>query len=318
MSDKITIMIVDDEPIIRKAIKYEINGSHAMVDCRVDDDGRVEQRELEVLDTFADGPQLFAALNGSPASRPDYLLVDMEFQGEPTGGIVITDRVRRQFKKMDGSDIKIIIISGRFDNPLKEGTRLQGVNPSLGTRPQGVNPSLGTRPQGVNSSLETRLQGTGTDRLARLKDIGSVVFEAIDKGANAFVSKNAVGGFSIENIVRAISCLERGEKYYFNYPVMLTLMEAAELYFERERHEALDENISDEEREILLHEAAGCTAQEIAQRLTRWSETEKAIQEKQKELSRKFNIVNKSGARIAKAIQYGLITPDDIRYLKRQ
>lgn len=285
MSDKITIMIVDDEPIIRKAIKYEINGSHAMVDCRVDDDGRVEQRELEVLDTFADGPQLFAALNGSPASRPDYLLVDMEFQGEPTGGIVITDRVRRQFKKMDGSDIKIIIISGRFDNPLKEGTRLQG---------------------------------TGADRLARLKDIGSVVFEAIDKGANAFVSKNAVGGFSIENIVRAISCLERGEKYYFNYPVMLTLMEAAELYFERERHEALYESISDEEREILLHEAAGCTAQEIAQRLTRWSETEKAIQEKQKELSRKFNIVNKSGARIAKAIHYGLITPDDIKYLKRQ
>ena len=238
-----------------------------------------------MLDTFADGPQLFAALNGSPASRPDYLLVDMEFQGEPTGGIVITDRVRRQFKKMDGSDIKIIIISGRFDNPLKEGTRLQG---------------------------------TGADRLARLKDIGSVVFEAIDKGANAFVSKNAVGGFSIENIVRAISCLERGEKYYFNYPVMLTLMEAAELYFERERHEALDDHISDEEREILLHEAAGCTAQEIAQRLTRWSETEKAIQEKQKELSRKFNIVNKSGARIAKAIHYGLITPDDIKYLKRQ
>lgn len=278
MSDKITIMIVDDEPIIRKAIKYEINGSHAMVDCRVDDDGRVEQRELEVLDTFADGPQLFAALNGSPASRPDYLLVDMEFQGEPTGGIVITDRVRRQFKKMDGSDIKIIILSGRFDNPLQNET----------------------------------------DRLARIKDIGSVVFEAIAKGANAFVSKNAVGGFSIENIVRAISCLERGEKYYFNYPVMLTLMEAAELYFERERHEALDESISDEEREILLHEAAGCTAQEIAQRLTRWSETEKAIQEKQKELSRKFNIVNKSGARIAKAIHYGLITPDDIKYLKRQ
>ncbi len=277
MSDKITIMIVDDEPIIRKAIKYEINGSHAMVDCRVDDDGRVEQRELEVLDTFADGPQLFAALNSSPANRPDYLLVDMEFQGEPTGGIVITDRVRRQFKKMDGSDIKIIILSGRFDNPLQNET----------------------------------------DRLARIKDIGSVVFEALAKGANAFVSKNAVGGFSIENIVRAISCIERGEKYYFNYPVMLTLMEAAELYFERERHEALDESISDEEREILLHEAEGCTAQEIAQRLTRWSETEKAIQEKQKELSRKFGIVNKSGARIAKAIHYGLITPDEINYLKR-
>ena len=288
MSDKITIMIVDDEPIIRKAIKYEINGSHAMVDCRVDDDGHVEQRELEVLDTFANGPQLFAALNSSPANRPDYLLVDMEFQGEPTGGIVITDRVRRQYKKLDGSDIKIIILSGRFDNPLKEETRQQGV-----------------------STPQTE------SRLARIKDIGSVVFESLGKGANAFVSKNAVGGFSIENIVRAISCLERGEKYYFNYPVMLTLMEAAELYFERECHEQIDETISDEEREILLHEAAGCTAQEIAQRMTKWCETEKAIQEKQKDLSRKFGIVNKSGARIAKAIQHGLIDPGDIKYLKK-
>ena len=270
-------MIVDDEPIIRKAIKYEINGSHAMVDCRVDDDGRVEQRELEVLDTFADGPQLFAALNATQANRPDYLLVDMEFQGEPTGGIVIADRVRRQYKKIDGSDIKIIILSGRFDNPLQ----------------------------------------SETDRLRRIKDIGGVVFEALQRGANAFVSKNAVGGFSIENIVRAISCLERGERYYFNYPVMLTLMEAAELYFERERHDDLGESISEEEREILLLEAAGCTAQEIAQRLTRWSESEKAIQEKQKELSRKFNIVNKSGARIAKAIQHGIIDPSDIRYLGR-
>ena len=277
MSEKITIMIVDDEPIIRKAIKYEINGSHAMVDCRVDDDGRVEQRELEVLDTFADGPQLFATLNATQANRPDYLLVDMEFQGEPTGGIVIADRVRRQYKKIDGSDIKIIILSGRFDNPLQ----------------------------------------SETDRLRRIKDIGGVVFEALQRGANAFVSKNAVGGFSIENIVRAISCLERGERYYFNYPVMLTLMEAAELYFERERHDDLGESISEEEREILLLEAAGCTAQEIAQRLTRWSESEKAIQEKQKELSRKFNIVNKSGARIAKAIQHGIIDPSDIRYLGR-
>ncbi|MBQ6955770.1 MAG: response regulator transcription factor [Bacteroidales bacterium] len=284
MSDKITIMIVDDEPIIRKAIKYEINGSHAMVDCRLDDDGRVEQRELEVIGSFADGPQLFAALNSSSANRPDYLLVDMEFQGEPTGGIAITDRVRRQFKKIDGSDIKIIILSGRFDNPARM----------------------------VSKPKEMDL-----DRQTRIKDIGSVVFEALGKGANAFVSKNAVGGFSIENIVRAISCLERGERYYFNYPVMLTLMEAAELYFERERHDAIDEPVSDEEREILLHEAAGCTAQEIAQRLTQWNESEKAIQEKQKELSRKFNIVNKSGARIAKAIQHGLISPGDIKYLKR-
>lgn len=275
--DKITVMIVDDEPIIRKAVKYELNERHAMVDCRMDDDGHVLQKEIVVTDTFASGPQLFAALNDPQRQRPDYLLVDMEFQGEPTGGIFITERIRRQYKTIYGEDIKIIILSGRFDNPLP----------------------------------------SETDRSRRLGDIGSVVFEALEKGANAFVSKNATGGFSIENILRAISCLERGEKYYFNYPVMLTLMEAAKLFFERDRKTRFDVEMSDEEREILNLEAAGCTAQEIASRLSRWVETDKSVQEKQKEMSRKLGIVNKSGARIAKAIQYGLIDPVNVTFLPR-
>ena len=276
MDDKITVMIVDDEPLIRKAIKYELNERHGTVDCRMDDDGRIQRKQIEVLDTFASGPQLFAALNDPQRPRPDYLLVDMEFQGEPTGGIAITDRIRRQYKTILGKDIKIIILSGRFDNPLS----------------------------------------SETNRSQRLNDIGAVVFEALHKGANAFVSKNATGGFSIENILRAIESLERGEDYYFNYPVMLTLKEAAELYFERESRSTFDEPISDEEREILLLEAAGCTAQEIAQRLTRWAETDKSIQDKQKELSRKFGIVNKSGARIAKAIQCCIIDTADIQFRK--
>lgn len=276
-NDKITLMIVDDEPLIRKVIKYEINERHALVDCRISDDGEVQQKEVVVLDTFASGPQLFAAFNDPQRPRPDYLLVDMEFQGEPTGGIFITERVRRQYKTIFGQDIKIIILSGRFDNPLdSEG-----------------------------------------DRMKRVVEIGSVVFEALHKGANAFVSKNAMGGFSIENILRAISCLERGERFYFNYPVMMTLKEAAELYFEQERGVPLEEPVTDEERDILLLEAAGCTAQEIAQRLTRWAENDKSIQEKQKELSRKFGIVNKSGARIAKAILYHIIDPKEIAFLKR-
>ena len=275
--NKITIMVVDDEPLIRKVIKYEINERHALVDCRMSDDGEVQQKEVVVTDTFANGSQLFAALNDPQRQRPDYLLVDMEFQGEPTGGIFISQRIRRQYKTIYGEDIKIIILSGRFDNPL----------------------------------------ANETGRLQRINDIGSVVMEALRAGANAFVSKNAVGGFSIENILRAISCLERGEEYYFNYPVMMTLKEAAELWFEQESHAHIDEPVTDEEREILLLEAAGCTAQEIAMRLTRWAENDKSIQEKQKELSRKFGIVNKSGARIAKAIQYHIIDPSGVNYLKR-
>lgn len=266
----IKIMLVDDEPIIRKALRMELNAQEQTVACGMSDDGRVERKTVTVLDTFANGAQLMAALESpAPHEMPDYLLVDMEFQGEPTGGIFLADKVHRRFP-----DIGIIILSGRFDNPL---------------------PGEGNR------------QG-------RMLEIARVVFESLHHGARAFVSKNAAGGFSVDNVLRAVESLERGERYYFNYPVMLTLKEAAELYVESAPDLHRDLVVGDNERRLLLMEAAGCTAAEIAADL---HSTEKAVQEQQKELSRKLDIVNKSGARIAKALQYGLIEAKDIRFLKR-
>ena len=88
----------------------------------------------------------------------DVRVVDMEVQGEPTGGLLITRRLHERYPQ-----VKIIIFSGRFDNPL--------------------------------ASEENRAQ--------RINEIGAVVMEALRLGASAFVSKNAAGGFSIENILRA-------------------------------------------------------------------------------------------------------------------
>ncbi|MBO4600281.1 MAG: response regulator transcription factor [Bacteroidales bacterium] len=268
--DPIRIMIVDDEPIIRKALKLEINGTPHNVACGMNDDGEINYRSIIVLDTYANGAQLMAALDSpTPHEMPDYLLLDMEFQGEPTGGIFIADRVHKKYP-----DIKIAIFSGRFDNPLpEEGNRIE-----------------------------------------RMLEIGRVVFESLEHGAQAFVSKNAAGGFSVENVLRAIESLERGERYYFNYPVMLTLKEAAELYIKHAADLRCNITLSNTEQQLLLLEAAGCTASEIANTL---KETDKSIQERQKELSRKLDIVNKSGARIAKAMQYRLIDPKAIKYLKR-
>ena len=269
--DPIKIMIVDDEPIIRKALKLELNGQPHRVACGMNDDGEVDYRGVTVLDTFANGAQLMAALD-SPTQHemPDYLLLDIEFQGEPTGGIFIADRVHKKYP-----NIRIAIFSGRFDNPMPDEVRRQD----------------------------------------RMMEIARVVFESLEHGAQAFVSKNAAGGFSVENVLRAIESLERGERYYFNYPVMLTLKEAAELYVRRIADLRCDVVLSPTEQQLLLLEAAGCTASEIA---TTLHETDKSIQERQKELSRKLDIVNKSGARIAKAMQCGLIDPKEIKYLKRQ
>lgn len=277
MCETIKVMIVDDEPIIRKAIKFELNERHEKVQCQINDDGDAISKEVVVLDTFASGPQLFAALNDPQRERPDYILCDMEFQGEPTAGIFIADRLRRQYKNSVGKDIKVVILSGRFDNPL---------------------PNEG-------------------NRKGRMLDVCKVIFESLRHGADAFVSKNAIGGFSIENIIRAIACLERGEKYYFNYPVMLSIKEAAELYVGELENNTIAEDFDESEREILVLEAAGCTAQEIAARMRTSVESDKSVQEKQKEMARKLNVVNKSGARIAKAIQLGLLDTRQIVYLKR-
>ena len=264
--------MVDDEPLIRKAVSMEMNerGSNATigsertsfaeVECHTGD-FTTEQRRVEMVETFASGPSLMAEI-------PDYVLVDMEFQGEPTGGLLITRRLHERYPQ-----VKIIIFSGRFDNP----------------------------------SLISE------NRAQRVNEIGSVVMEALRLGASAFVSKNAAGGFSIENILRAIACLERGEQFYFNYPVMLTLKEAAEHWFNLVRPQAAIE-VTEAERQLLLLEAAGCTASEISNQL---GESDKAIQEHQKDLSQRFDIVNKSAARVAKALSLGLISPGDIKFLPR-
>lgn len=258
-------MMVDDEPLIRKVVKMEMNSRSVTVESG-DIDGSV-MRRVEMVETFADGPALLAALGG--LEPPDYLLVDMEFQGEPTGGLQVTQRVHERYPQ-----VKIIIFSGRFDNP----------------------------------------QAEEVDRDRRLHDIGRVVMDALDLGASAFVSKNAAGGFSIENILRAIACLERGEGCYFNYPVMLTLKEAAERYFALAATHDPSFQLSDTEHTLLLLEAAGCTASEISDRL---GETDKVVQQRQKDLSVRLDIVNKSAARVAKAISLGLINPAEVRFLAK-
>lgn len=266
MEKKIRVMMVDDEPLIRKVVKMEMNSRAAKVESG-DMDASVISR-VEMVDTFADGPSLLAAL--SKCEAPDYLLVDMEMGGEPTGGLMVTQRVHERYPK-----VKVIIFSGRFDAPLpgEEG------------------------------------------HMQRLYDIGRVVMEALKLGASAFVSKNAVGGFAIENILRAIACLERGEEFYFNYPVMLTLKEAAGHYFDLVSAHDPTFGLSDTERQLLLLEAAGCTAAEISNQL---GETDKVVQERQKDLSRRLDIVNKSAARVAKAISLGLINPAEVNFLSRQ
>ena len=286
-------MMVDDEPLIRKIVKMEMNERAAHIESG-DLDATV-LTGVEMVDTFPDGGSLLAALENTPP--PDYLVCDMEFHGEPTGGLLIASRIHQRYP-----DVKIIIFSGRFDAPLP------------GEDPYSPNTVVGDSVADKSTVVGDSVADTNQRHIQRLHEVGCVVMEAMRVGASAFVSKNAVGGFSVENILRAIACLQRGERFYFNYPVMLTLREAAERYFNIVADHDLDFRLSDVERSLLLLEAAGCTASEMSDRL---GETEKAVQERQKDLSRRLGIVNKSGSRVAKAIALGLISPADVNFLKR-
>ena len=269
MTNPIRVMMVDDEPLIRKLVKLEMDSRSLQIESG-NENGSV-MRPVVMDGTFADGPSFTAAL--ASLTPPDYLLVDMEFRGEPTGGLSLTRRVHERWP-----DVRIIIFSGRFDNPQP------------------------------HSSTDSQPQ-----RLLRMVEIGHVVMEALSLGASAFVSKNATGGFSVENILRAIECLERGERFYFNYPVMLTLKEAAERYLRLVQPGAASLSLSATEHELLLLEAAGYTAAEIS---TRLGESDKAIQEHQRDLSRRLGIVNKSASRVAKSFALGLIDPAEIKFLE--
>lgn len=267
--ETIKVMMVDDEPLIRKAVTVEMNGRGAEIESSPDGGVTSQMRRVEMLATFASGPELMVAL-GDATVLPDYLLVDMELRGEPTGGLQIARRVHDRWP-----DIRIIIFSGRFDLP-----------------------------ESGSAEATTRA----------LRSVGQVLTEALRLGASAFVSKNAAGGFSVENIVRAIACLERGERYYFNYPVMLTLKTAAERHFAIVAGHDSGLSLTDNERQLLLMEAAGCTASEISDRLEL---SDKAVQNCQRDLSARLDIVNKSAARVAKAICLGLIDPTEVQFLKR-
>ena len=52
----IRVMMVDDEPLIRKVVKMEMNERAAEVESG-DVDG-TEMRRVEMVETFADGPSL--------------------------------------------------------------------------------------------------------------------------------------------------------------------------------------------------------------------------------------------------------------------
>ena len=280
MRDYINIIVIDDESLIRKSIAFEFMHNKQTITVLAKDETTFT-KEIRLLATFGTKRELFDFLDNPENEKPDYALVDMQFPSlaEPTGGITLTKEIfDGGYTNMDGDDIKIVIITSRFDYPSEDEI----------------------------------------NRDQKIKEINRVIVDSLEAGAKAFVSKNATEGFEIENFTRAIACLERGEKYYFNHPVLQTLVDSAQdnvqqnFYTLKQRKKY---DLAPRDMELLIGLARGETAVQIANRIYGKADDAqiKAVQNLQRTVAERINNGdNKASALVARAIFLGILTESEV------
>lgn len=280
MRDYLNIIVIDDESLIRKSIAYEFLHNKQTITVSAKDNTTFT-KEIRLLATFGTKRELFDFLDDPKNEKPDYALVDMQFPSpaEPTGGITLTKEILGGgYSNLDGEDIRIVIITSRFDYPSEDEI----------------------------------------NRDQKIKEINRVIVDSLEAGARAFVSKNATEGFEIENFIRAIACLERGEKYYFNHPVLQTLVESAQDNVQQNFNtlkKRKNYDLDHREIELLIGLARGETAIQIASRI--YGKTDdaqiKAVQNMQRGVAERINDGdNKASALVAKAIFLGILTEKEV------
>lgn len=280
MRDYINLIIIDDESLIRKSIAYEFMHNKQTITVSAKDDTAIT-KEIRLLATFGTKRELFDYLDNPENEKPDYALVDMQFPSpaEPTGGITLTKEILGGgYTNQDGDEIKIVIITSRFDYPSEDEI----------------------------------------NRDQKIKEINRVIVDSLEAGAKAFVSKNATEGFEIENFTRSIACLERGEKYYFNHPVLQTLVESAQDNVQHDINAVKQRkkyDLDPREIQLLLGLARGETAIQIANRIYGRADDAqiKSIQNLQRAIAERINNGdNKASALVAKAIFLGILTETEV------
>lgn len=280
MRDYINLIIIDDESLIRKSIAYEFMHNKQTITVSAKDDTAIT-KEIRLLATFGTKRELFDYLDNPENEKPDYALVDMQFPSpaEPTGGITLTKEILGGgYTNQDGDEIKIVIITSRFDYPSEDEI----------------------------------------NRDQKIKEINRVIVDSLEAGAKAFVSKNATEGFEIENFTRSIACLERGEKYYFNHPVLQTLVESAQDNVQHDINAVKQRkkyDLDSREIQLLLGLARGETAIQIANGIYGRAEDAqiKSIQNLQRAIAERINNGdNKASALVAKAIFLGILTETEV------
>ena len=272
---KIKVVIVDDQPTVRDGYKANLQDENLQREFNI---------QIDVLGDFPDDVSLFNYLNDDKQTKPDIILLDMQFKnmGEPTGGIRITKEIKRRFRDL----IDIIIVSGEFDYPATSSSYVKE-----------------------------------KDIKKMIEENSKVIAEAIDAGARGFVSRN-VEKYSSENLFRALRSISRKEEFFFNAPVLRIIVAAFLQYVRQETfvepHErAKFFNLDDIDLTHLLLMATGKAAKEIAVDLAKAFERKddysiQAITQRQERIADKLGVFNNSNLILMKAVKEGLIAVNQI------
>jgi len=245
-----------------------------------------KEAKVNLLDTFLKEDEMFEYLENESNVQPDMILLDMEYKRERYKPMWGVD-IAKEIKKKFGDRFKVIIISSKYDY--------------------------------------SRHDSSDEDKINLILKNSKAIAAAIhpETGAKAFVSKNDDDVFG-DDINRAIRCIARGENYFFNAPILQTVVDGFRKYVEEmpppEKKSPEDFDL-DPEKDILHLQliAAGKTNDEISEILLKSNGepfTNKGIDARQKEIAYKLKIPNYREVIITKAIKEGLIDPYSIEIPK--
>jgi len=265
---KIKVIFVDDQLTVLDGYKSRLGNVRLQKKLNA---------SIEILGSFQDDKELFKYLENNKNTKPDVILLDMEFRnmGEPSGGLRIAKEIKHKYHT-----VKIIIVSGVYDFP-------------------------------EDTSSFTK----ETDIKKIISDNSKIIANALNEGARGFISRTPRTYY--EDILRGIQCISNGDEYYFNAPIIKTIV-ASFLQYVKQEGAFIDPliranlfELDSIDLSILKMLAKGMKAVDIAKALAKdfgkEKYSEKSVQQRQSRIADKLDVANNSNVIIVKAIKEGLI-----------
>jgi len=250
---------------------------------------------------------IFFMISGAPDievlrdfSNQKYLFDFLHDETTPNPDIILLDMDFRNESHTEGveitkkiknefNNIEVIIVSANFDNPYFTDEK------------------------------------NDKEKRAGIENSYNIIAEALNAGAKGFIDSK-VDGYLKQDIIRGIHCIARGDSYFFNVPVLQTVVEAFLQFAKRKNTKTIAEdniktiaekfNLDEIDLEYLKLLTTGGKVETIANELSlKFNENIpksersmiKWINRRQETIAKKLGVLNRVTVILLKAIKVGLI-----------